>query len=98
MSSFDKSIIAPVELQEFLFATQEASKMNRKCVGMKLEHRSELEKDIREILRLHRFSMFTWLLQVGVKIPHELLADQMHAAVGSQYPDQEGRNNNGTAT
>lgn len=72
--------IAPLELQEYLFAQTAAEHAKNSSLGGGAQH-------IRETLRLHRFSLFLWLMQNGVKIPIELLADQNHPEVGQQYPD-----------
>lgn len=41
-----------------------------------------------ELLRLHRFTVFTWLLQNGISLPAAVLDDRAHPEVGQQTPDQ----------
>jgi len=47
------------------------------------QHNSqEIRDHIRESLRLHRFLVFTWLLEHGAVIPAELMADETHPMPG----------------
>jgi hypothetical protein len=74
------AIIPPhgMEMQEFLTS-------NTFCAANScLQQRNEL----RSIMRDHRFMVITWLAQNGVAIPLELAADNLHAQVGHQKPDQ----------
>lgn len=84
----DKRIIGPVEMQEFLFSKTISDGCFSAIHGMNGVQREKLTKDIREVLRLHRFSVFTWLLMSGVSVPANLLADETHPKVGYQLPDQ----------
>lgn len=84
---FSMQIIGPVEMQEYLFATTEAQKIY-KGYSIDQEPSRTLVNDIREILRLHRFTILNWLLMQGVNISLELASDKTHPKVGEQFPDK----------
>lgn len=87
IAAMDQRAIGPVELQEYLFAATQG----KKAFGGSNAQSKALTDDIREILRLHRFVVFNWLLISGVSIPAELLADETHPGIGKQLPDQPTR-------
>jgi hypothetical protein len=45
-------------------------------------------KELRAILRNHRFFVFSWLLLNGVQLPTELVSDSAHPEVGRQRVDE----------
>lgn len=69
--------ICGVELREYLYAS-----------ALLTSGRGPLLESVREVLRLHRFDVMSWLLQNGVAIPAALLDDRLHAEVGNQMPDK----------
>lgn len=73
--------IALVELEEYLFS-QTAAKFAQDNTA------EETVQHIRGSFRMHRFFVFTWLLQNGVELPTHLIADSAHPPVGQQQPDQ----------
>jgi hypothetical protein len=73
--------ITMLELEEYLFA-QTASDFAKRSSA---EH---AHAHIRESFRMHRFFVFTWLMQNGVSIPVHLVADGAHPPVGQQAPDK----------
>ena len=75
---FDDRLIAPVEMQEYLLAASQAKKVFNTVSS---EVSQVLITDLREILRLHRFTMFNWLLLQGISIPMKLLADDIHPQI-----------------
>ncbi len=80
------SIVAPLELQEYLFAdtsAQFAVHDNEETPGQI----GQVRDHIRGALRIQRFNVMNWLVVNGVSIPAELLDDALHQPVGYQYPD-----------
>lgn len=71
--------IGGVELREYCYAHTTAFD------NMRFE---SVMTVIREVLRLHRFDVMSWLMQNGVAIPAALLDDRLHAEVGQQMPDK----------
>lgn len=74
--------VSAVEVQEVL---------NAEYVVRLLESETgavSIAKELRTVLRLHRFTVMVWLLQNGVSIPPGLLSDQAHPLVGNQFPDR----------
>ena len=65
--------IASLEMFEFLLAS------NRK---------NHSQSAIRDVMRLHRFQVFNWLMANGVAIPAVLLDDRTHPLPGDQRPDR----------
>lgn len=43
---------------------------------------------VRESLRLHRFMVFAWLIEQGMKLPVDLVSDAVHLPVGRQSVDR----------
>jgi hypothetical protein len=84
VSPFKEQIAGPMEMQEYLFAVTQSNKIKGNWQSF---NGSECSKDIREILRLHRFTVLNWLMMQGVSIPMNLLSDQTHPKVGSMLPD-----------
>lgn len=83
--------ITTVELQEYLYASTLAEKtMRETCLpaSQAVALAERLRDEIRTILRIHRFTVFTWLSVNDVRIPVALNADEIHPAVGSQAPDE----------
>lgn len=68
-----------LELKEYCFAHTEAG------IRRPSEDR---EKHIRELLWIHRFDVFTWLMSNGVALPVELIGDKAHPRPGGQSVDQ----------
>lgn len=78
--------IGSVEMQEYLMTTTAVKAAMRKPLGAAFE--TELVRQMRETMRLHRFIVMNWLLQNGNPIELQLIADQSHPLVGSQMPDK----------
>lgn len=87
------SIIAPLELTEFLSSSTTATfveKLKSKPLPADQADRGnahEIRDRIRELLRIHRFSVMCWLLENGAQVPSFLLDDNLHHIVGHQHPD-----------
>ena len=81
--------ISAVEMQECLFS-ETLVKMADKTAAESDTYMdwSKLKKEIRRSFRYQRFAVMNWLLMNGVSIPAELLTDDAHPIVGSQYPDE----------
>ncbi len=73
--------IAALEIEEFLFSNTAAAFAQDRSPEEARDH-------IRGSLRMHRFMVFTWLLNNGVNLPLTLLADNTHPPVGQQAPDR----------
>ncbi len=76
-----KTPVSILEVEEYLFSQTAAQVAQDNPPEKTAEH-------VRGSLRLHRFLVFTWLLQNGVSLPAELLADREHPPVGEQTPDK----------
>jgi len=72
--------IAPIELQEYLFAETVAAQ--------KGQTPDAVRDKIRGAMRLQRFNIFNWLMMNGVQIPPVLMSDNIHKPVGEQFPDR----------
>lgn len=81
---------SPLELQEYLFADTNATAavQHFRNANNGAADSGLLRDRTREVLRLHRFTVISWLMTNGVKIPVELLDDSAHPEVGNQYPDK----------
>jgi len=76
-----------MEVSEFLMSNTQAMKVAGESGRVNRLEEGPLLIDMRQILRLHRFTVMSWLMQNGVSIPAELLSDQTHREVGQQLPD-----------
>lgn len=84
------TLAASMEVQEYLFSDTLANLAQTQSANCAINdgERRHLTNESRSMLRLHRFNVMSWLMTNGVKIPVDLLADQNHPQVGSQYPDR----------
>lgn len=79
--------IGMVEMQEYLMSSTIAQGIQRgPTIGAE---RDEIARNIRNSMRLLRFTLFGWLMLNGVKIPVALMNDGSHPEVGDQLPDQQ---------
>lgn len=86
-----KHPVTTMELQEYLVAATCAENALRDAclpAAQAVALAERLRDEIRTLLRMHRFTCFTWLTVNDVRIPVALLADQLHPAPGQQAPDQ----------
>lgn len=75
-------------MQEYLFANTEFEKIMKLFDNRQAFNGAGLRDEFREILRLHRIQVITWLLTQGITIPLALMLDQSHPPVGKQLPDR----------
>lgn len=76
-----------LELKEFCYAATLIEEVDH---GTSV-HQSLLarwRKNLRDLLLCHRFDVLAWLMQQGVQIPAELIADCAHPTPGNQSPDR----------
>jgi hypothetical protein len=84
MNNTDKPVLPPdsrmLELKEFLYSSTEAR-------AGRVKEPDRITR-LRELLWIHRFDVLTWLMQQGVAIPVQLVADATHARPGAQSVDK----------
>jgi len=88
-----RASIEPVELQEFLLASQAAQTAVDLLTRSRVTRSTDIANvrdNIREAMRLNRFGLMAWLMQNGVSIPSRLLDDRVHRQVGQQHSDMVG--------
>lgn len=76
-----------LEMMEFGFASTATN------FATAQRNSQEIRNHIRESLRLHRFLVFSWLLENGAQLPANLIADSIHPEVGQQMPDRPASSN-----
>lgn len=78
-----------LEMAEYLFAQTSAAHALRVATSPNgHDPLKDAADHIRGAFRLHRFNVFTWLMQNGAKLPVRLVDDRIHPEVGNQGPDR----------
>lgn len=79
--------VAMLELKEFCYSATLMEEVNHR-VSVRQDTLIRWRKNMRDLLRCHRFDVLAWLMQQGVQIPEALLSDRTHPQVGDQSPDR----------
>ena len=84
---------AMLELKEFCYARTLVAEFDTLQNKTNYQLVSEADllrliRNLRDLLRCHRFDVLSWLMLQGVDLPTNVFADETHPAVGEQSPDR----------
>ena len=88
---FKKPNASMLELKEFCYARTligEVDGLQNDAELIGATDLLRLIRNLRDLLRCHRFDVLIWLMIQGVDLPPNVIADETHPAVGDQCPDR----------
>jgi hypothetical protein len=78
-----KPNVSLLELKELCYARTMAKEFDSSA-AIRADHLIRHTRNLRELLRCHRFDVLSWLMLQGVDLPQCVIADEAHPAVGDQ--------------